>query len=543
MPSEYNTDGEVGFYALNSRDNPATLEKGVVTKSVNMRLERGIAVTRTGLKKFYDASIVNKNIVGAGVYVDDDGQESIILLVDDPALEVTRIVSFNTNTTTFFNGPALPQRITSGEGVDVVHALNAIYITRGHLLRPLRWDLASTVIEIPTNDEFPNSIGVLYYQNRFITIGKHLSPSMANARRRDTICVSHFLQYNKFPLADAFTINQGGNDEVVALVPWTLNEIVILCRNSTFYLNVGTHRYTSGESLASDAKLETLSIDVGCAARKSAVQVGDGVIFLSDDGVYVMAPTSSGKPDGVKLLTIADPLSAPIDDVINRINKDFIAESVGTYWNNRYYLAVPLDNSEVNNAVLVYNFILKAWESVDTYPSAIDFITFITGKRNKQRRLFGIDPNEGIFLMEESVNDEIGERTGTPVLGTESARLSWTLASTSYSGSQPIQGELITRRFTAGEGKDKRFSSIETDMHVPAGAIVETSAITTNYDTETVIDLFQWTKESDDTTRRNPVRKTAYGLQIKFRTLRLQPSIRSNFVKFTMSGKNNMNSK
>jgi hypothetical protein len=29
---------------------------------------------------------------------------------------------------------------------------------------------------------------------------------------------------------------------------------------------------------------------------------------------------------------------------------------------------VPLDNSEVNNAVLVYNFINKAWESVDTYP-------------------------------------------------------------------------------------------------------------------------------------------------------------------------------
>ena len=41
---------------------------------------------------------------------------------------------------------------------------------------------------------------------------------------------------------------------------------------------------------------------------------------------------------------------------------------MATYWENRYYLAVPLDDSEANNAVLVYNFINKAWESVDTYP-------------------------------------------------------------------------------------------------------------------------------------------------------------------------------
>jgi hypothetical protein len=541
MPNEYLSDGELGFYSLNSRDNPSTLKEGTVTKSQNMRLEKGVATTRKGLQKFYDASIAGKTIVGSGTYTDNSGQESIIVLADDSVLGVTRIVTFNTNTKVFFNGPALPARLTSSEGVEIVHALNKIFITRGHLLRPLIWDLASSVIEIPTNDKFPNSVGVIYYQNRFIVIGKLNAAS--NDRRRDTVSVSHFLQYDDFSNVDSFTINQGSNDEVVALVPWTLNEFIILCRNSTFYLNVGTNRYTSGQPLSTDAKLETLAIDIGCAAKKSAVQVGDGVLFLSDNGVYLMSPATGGKPDGIKLLTISDPLSSPIDDVIETINKDFIGGSVGCYWNNRYYLAVPLGTSEVNNAVLVYNFILKSWESVDVYPSTIDFMSFAVGKRLKQRRLFAIDPNEGIFLMEEMTNDEIGEVTGTPVLGTESARLSWTLSSETFSGGQPIIGELITRRFTSSDGRDKRYSSVESDLYVPSGSIVETSAITTNTDSETVVDLFQWTKGSVDTTRRNPIRKTAYGLQIKFRTLRLQPSIRSNYIKFTANGKNNMNSK
>jgi hypothetical protein len=542
MPNEYFSEGELGFFSLNSRDNPSTLKEGTVTKSQNMRLEKGVATTRSGIKKFYDGSIAGKTIVGSGTYIDDLGQESIVLLADDPILAVTRIVKFNTNTGVFTNGPLLPARLTSSDGVEIVHALNAIYITRGHLLRPLRWDLANTVTEILTNQSFPNSTGLMYFQNRFIAIGK--LPSVNDvARRRDTVCLSHFLEYDGWSAVDAFTINQGSNDEVVATVPWTLNEFIILCRNSTFYLNVGTKRYAQGEALSPDARLDTLAVDIGCAAKRSAVQVGDSVMFLSDNGVYAMSPTTAGKPDGVKLLTLSDPLSSPIDDVIQSINKDFIGGSVGTYWNNRYYLAVPLGNSQVNNAVLVFNFILKSWESVDVYPSTIDFMAFAVGKRSKQRRLFGVDPNEGVFLMEEAKSDEIGDRTGTPVLGTESARLSWTLSSQTFSGSQPIVGELITRRFTSGDGRDKRYSSIETDMYLPSGSIVETSAITTNIDTETVIDSFQWSTGSVDTTRRNPVRKTAYGLQIKFRTLRLQPSIRSNYVKFTVNGKNNMNSK
>jgi hypothetical protein len=103
------------------------------------------------------------------------------------------------------------------------------------------------------------------------------------------------------------------------------------------------------------------------------VQAGGGILFLSDNGVYILNPAGAGNgagntPEGMRLLTIAEPLSAPISDVIARINFNAVENAVATYWENRYYLAVPLDDSEANNAVLVYNFINKAWESVDTYP-------------------------------------------------------------------------------------------------------------------------------------------------------------------------------
>jgi len=200
---------------------------------------------------------------------------------------------------------------------------------------------------------------------------------------------------------------------------------------------------------------------------------------------------------------------------------------------------------------LVYNFILKNWESVDEYGEDIDVFSFATGKRDTQRRLYMIDRKEGVLLSEELQFDEYGSNSGTPMLdvtpvsgpfvGLTGAYVPFTLTVDGFDN-KPIYGEIITRRFTADEGRSKRFSSIETDMLLPEGGIVETFAIANNPDTETKIDSYV-SDEAEDVTRRNPVRKIAYGLQIKFLTSNLQPTIRSNFVKFIAQGKTNRNSK
>lgn len=443
MANEYLKDGDIGFVGLNSRDNPSSLPKGIVSKSQNFRLDRGVAQTRKGLQRKTDGDVVGQTIYGTGTYIQPDGQEIIVLVVADglyaynPETEalsskvyfpnritgatlssadsitvtVTKtahgllngasvyvecslagysglfVISSHTANDFTYTMPAVAsygtvgstscsysasELITTPEGCDVCNAMDKIFISRGFNKRPLMWDLATTIIALPTSGagvEFPNCSTLLYYANRLIAIGKfHLETNPL--RNYDTVSVSNFLDYNDWDVADAFTINNGSNDHLVGVAPWTLNEFLVFMRNSIFYVNVGSNRYVTGDALSNDSYVKTLATDIGCSARKSVVQAGGGVFFLSDNGVYFLQPQPASA-ESMKLLTMADPISAPIDDVIQRINRNYSSNAVATYWNNRYYLAVPLDDSTVNNTVLVYNFILRQWESVDTYPTLV----------------------------------------------------------------------------------------------------------------------------------------------------------------------------
>ena len=544
MPTEYQKDGDNGFIGLNSRDNPASLPAGIVSKSQNFRLDRGVATVRKGLRRLTSTNILNKTIYGVGTYLDASGQEIFVVVVTNG------VHTFNPETEIFSTLIAFPtgETITTKDGCDVVTAIDKIYISRGHAKRPLICTLDTAtylitgIITAPTSGtgaEFPNCSGLLYYANRLVSIGQHHSNSYTpTARARDSICVSNYLDFNSWDLVDVFSFNQGSNDEVVAVEPWTLNEFVVFLKNSIFYVSVGNGRYISGDGLSSTAYMKNLVSDLGCKAKNSIVLAGGGIIFLSDNGVYVMNPTQVGSNESIRLLTASDPLSSPIDDIIQRINKQYIQNSVGIYWNNRYYLAVPLDTSVDNNCVLVYNFILKQWESVDTYPAGFDTIKFAVGKKSNQRRLFGFDTDQGVFLMEELDYDEYGASTGTPILP---FILPQTLNPAAYTPNQ-IQGELKTRLYTYNSLRDKRFSTLEVDVVCEPASQISTYVDTINPDTTTLVD-FYGSPAQEDSTRRLAVRKIGYGLQARFTTNSLRTSIRGTNLTSTMLGKQNISKK
>ena len=81
MPNEYQKDGDIGFIGLNSRDNPSALPKGVLSRSQNFRLDRGVAQTRKGLQRKTAGSIVGQTIYSTGTYIESSGQEMIVLVV------------------------------------------------------------------------------------------------------------------------------------------------------------------------------------------------------------------------------------------------------------------------------------------------------------------------------------------------------------------------------------------------------------------------------------------------------------------------------
>ena len=531
MPSrEYAVDGDEGFIGLNSRDNPVNLGKNFVSKAQNIRMDRGVAAVRKGAERLTTGALVGQVIYGSCSYTTATGTELIILVVSDG------LYTFTPDTDTLsakVNFPA-GQVITGADEVELYQATGVgyVYILRGFSKSVLRWD-GGTTIAVPgasTHHNYPDSRHAIYYGNRHIV-----------QTDRNTIKVSHYLSDSTWSALDVFTINDGSSDTLVAITPWTLNEFVIFMRNSIFYAAAGVGANASGDAATeSDSYIKSLASDIGCVAKGSIVQAGGGILFLSDNGVYSLNPAGAGNgsantPEGMRLLTIAEPLSATISDVIARINFAAVSKVASAYWENRYYLAVPLDGSTVNNTVLVYNFLNKAWESVDTYNAAQAIEKFVVAKRGNRRRLFMVDKNEGIFLLEELEYDEFNASSGG-VLGTPV--LPFYIPATLTGLTFPpitIAAELITRAYTFQTSREKRFSSIQVDAAFTAGSNLQTTFITVNPDFNTVINSYGSATE-EDATLRLPVRKSGYYSQVKFNALNLRPSIRSVTVEAIVPG-------
>jgi hypothetical protein len=537
MPGQpYQIDGDQGFISLNSRDNPTILEQGNVTKSVNFRFNRGIAEVRKGAKKFFFSGLNGKTIKGACLYVDENGNESFVLVVQDGLFLYNPSTGIESVLIEFPEGETIDQ-----VSVDVYQAQGSgyVYITRGFDKTVLRWNgqTSSGSIDEPsaqTHHNYPNASHAIYYANRHIA-----------QVDKNTIQVSHYLEDSHWSALDMFSINDGSNDSLVAIAPWTLNEFVIFMRGSIFYASVGVGAYLLGDPAQEDnSYVKSLATDIGCIAKRSIVQAGGGIIFLSDNGIYILNPASASgpaqaSPEGMRLLTISEPLSAPIDDVISRINYAYASEAVGIYWENRYYLALPLDNSTSNNSVLVYNFLNKAWESIDVYPEGFDVHRFLVGKRSNKRRLWAVDPNAGIFLLEELNWDEFGSGVGTPILDNANSQLDTEgcrFTATAYTPYN-INSELITRAYTFKTGSDKRFATVQSDVYFPALGDIHVDFVTTNPDTTSRI--LDFTSQVDeDYAIRLPARKIAYSSQVRFTTHAYRPSIRSVLVESVIVGHN-----
>ena len=537
MPSkEYLVDGDQGFIGLNSRDNPVNLGKNYVSRSQNFRMDRGVATIRKGAECLTPVGLLTgKTIYGSCTYTNSSGIEFIVIVCGDG------LYTFNTDTEAPSSYKTFPvgETITAADEVDVYQAQGSgyVYICRGFSKTTLRWDGSSSVLAVPgvgTHTNYPNSRHAIYYGNR------HIVQTDGNTFR-----VSHYLVDNGWSALDMFSINDGGNDRLIAMAPWTLNEFVVFMRNSIFYANVGVGAYNSGDQAQeSDSYVKSLATDIGCVAKGSVVQAGGGIMFLSDNGVYIANPAGAGSagsmgntPEGMRLLTLTEPLSAPISDVIERINYNYVSGAVATYFENRYYLAVPLDSSTTNNCVLVYNFINKAWESVDTYPAGFDIKRFHVSKYGNRRRLFVLDQNEGIFLMENLEWDEYGSTTGTPILDDPLFTLDSagaTLSSSSFS-SHAIEGVLTTRAYAFDTNREKRFSSIQIDTSMPTGANMDIDLVVVNPDSTTTLKNFYATS-SEDYLIRLPARKSGYYSQVNFTVNAYRPSIRSTTVQAIVPG-------
>ena len=515
MGAQYASLGDNGFKGLNSRDNPNALPEKFLSKAQNVRLNRGIISVRKGTKRLTAAGLVGQTLFGSCVFTNTAGTDLIVLVVGDG------LYTYNTATDALSAKVSFPvgQTIVSTDAVDVFQAGGEIFILRGFSKRPLKWDGATTLIVMPAGagsyHKFPNASSGIYHGNRIIvcqSAGWDKTTGTATGNSNDEVSVSNYLDFTEFALLDVFKINDGSNDRLVGIAPWVLNEFVAFMRNRIYYCSVGVGAEAAGHAIdQTDCYVKVLATDVGCIARRSIVQAGGGMLFLADNGVYVMQPSSATTPEGMRVGVLGEPVSAPIEDIVTRINYNHASKAVAAYWENRYYLAVPLDSSTTNNCLLVFNFINKAWESVDVYQSGFDIAALHPAVYGNRRRLFAVDTEQGLFLLEElESGDEYDNTTNNAVLP---VTLPFTLETTSFTR-YPIAAEVITRGFNAGTSDDKRYASVELDIYAPAGGQITTSFVATNPDVTTVVDRYG-SPTAEDSTRMRPVRKTSSSGQVK----------------------------
>lgn len=403
---------------------------------------------------------------------------------------------------------------------------------------PLVWNGSTvSIVEQATATQYPYLQGGDAVCMPPADFGMYFQGRIVLCVSRDEIAASNYYEPNVFDVTlDQFKINTGANDYIVGFTPFQEDKFLIFQRNSIYYayLPPPAIAVSIDRGISADSFIQTLTAQFGCSARRSIQLAGQQVFFLSDRGIYQLSHTLD-----LKLIGDQRPLSEPISDIINRINATASNGSCGLFWNNRYYLAVPLDSSTANNAILVYSLLNQAWESVDTYPTQMHPKNLVQALFQNSKRMFAICLNN-YFLLEQEDIDFVNDGTGTPILGT--AQLGSTTPGVSAvftegSASIPLDGQILTRRFNFKTFDEKRFSGLQSDFVLSAGDDVTVSAVVTNPDSTTQLIRFA-SQTNEDKTLRTRIAKRGYAVDLLFQSNAGRPVLRSYALDATVSGRN-----
>jgi hypothetical protein len=353
-----------------------------------------------------------------------------------------------------------------------------------------------------------------YHQRRLIvpfaytTTGSSGSEVITARNVTDEILFSDILDSDTYDqLQNQFRLTAGIADYVQTVHPFTDDAAIGFNRNSL-------HLITGLSGSLTDIAIKEITKEAGLVARKSVVTIGNSIYFLSDNGVY-----AADFGDLYNLRGAGLPLSDPINPIIRRINGPYASRAVGIFHDNRYYLAIPLDDSPVNNAVIVYNVLNQGWESLDTISQlGWDVANFMVASPNGINQLFAVNSFGGIHIIDDRLDDRDNIYTYP---GVDAA-------------SYFIEAEATTRQMTFSTPERKKYNTFEvqvesTDTNT---SDAEINGIFENLDTEVPIASISGIMGtvlpiSEDVSLRGRIGNIrSYGMQVQFVPTAGRPKLR-----------------
>ena len=331
---------------------------------------------------------------------------------------------------------------------------------------------------------------------------------------RDEIVASDIMDPDTYDvIGNQFRPSAGQSDYLVGLQPFTEDTLVVFNRKSI-------HLMTGVSGSLADVKTNLVTTEVGASARKSIAQVANQLLFLSDQGIYAVEFL-----DEYNLRGVGTPLSESIQPYIDRINQTYAHLSTGVYFDNRYWLAVPLDSSVGAgdalklNTIIVYNFQNKGFESIDTVNSSSFTIRdLLVGREGAENALY--------LTTEEGGMHKVDGNEGGDVVSITAGQASSTTI--------PVVSQIRTRQYDADQMDRKMFARAE--LHLKSGNATVTdgslSFITEDPDSTTSAVSVSTALGSslavdEDSSIRVGIRKRGFGVQADFTPTSGRPFVRA----------------
>lgn len=384
---------------------------------------------------------------------------------------------------------------------------------------PIVWDGVSntaspvnqTAVMTSTAAKVPPADFGIYFQNRLVL-----------KTNRHYIAVSDILEDTFDMQLNNFNINLGSGDDIVGFLPWIENQFLVFMGRAIYVAFVETTSYIQGTAPGVNSSITVITNEVGCLSRRSIVNAGQFVFFLSPKGVHMLTPQLD-----LKLLGNTQPLSEPIADFFDAINYSTANHSAAAYYNNRFYISIPWNGSKFNNRVAVYNTLNQQWESIDLFPDNMHVDELFVSSYGNERRLMA-----GCRIWSGWYNTS---GVTTPVLSAGVAlfdevqnfdQWNYSTASPGQLVSTPIAGLIRTREYMFDSLSEKRFTRAQVQTSNIAGDRIQITA--SAYDPDASEMILDYTFESGThTTLRPRVALRGSAIDIEVKILSGSPSIKT----------------
>jgi hypothetical protein len=430
------TDGS--FLGVDMRVDPMTLAAGFISQGVNVVCRQGIVEPRRGFRTrvwalqravdfninfpfSFDEVTGFGKIYGATTFSDPLGEERQILACATKSWSITPHAPPSTI--------LYPPNVEISAPVSFTQAFQVLIMWRGRDANPIKLDTALDFSqeqrweEVPdeTNDDYTSTIPDA---ERGCHYGNRVWVPFGNSQ----VAYSDILAYTRYDAQlSTIWVNEGESDVLLALAAYGANAVVAFKSRSIYYIQ----NVLPDPAIA--AYVQILTSQRGLVAPDSITQVGRDLWFLSDDGVYAVTQVLENA-----LQAMSDPVSAPLDPIIARINWAVASRAQAAYQDSKYYLAVPIDGATHNNVILVFDFMNGQWTGwwEGAFVDVARFLRIDVGGHRRLAFVSGdsIPGNEGmLYVLTDGYTDEC--------LGTEAN----------------VETEILTRGYACQAPFDKLF--------------------------------------------------------------------------------------